>query len=146
VTQSELGLDVHPAGEKAPVISAEVRDGVFTILFRCDSLGYNTSSAYDLIVPALEEVPRDTYVLRAQHSIEVGWNDEVEDLQQEIGDILAMPDVILDPNFEEVYAALLKGKQSVHLQFVLTWPKARRTIKIGSETLGRPCSVISKMA
>lgn len=111
VTQSELSLGVNTLGEKAPVISAEIKDGVFRILFRSDCLGYNTSSIYETIVPAIEGVPREGFSLQAKHSIEENYNSEIEELQKEIGEILAMPDVILDPNFEENYQALVKGKK-----------------------------------
>lgn len=45
----------------------------------------------------------------AKKSIQEHYLDLIDDLTATIGEILAMPDVVLDPNFEENYAALTKG-------------------------------------
>lgn len=111
VTQSELSVNVNPLGEAAPTISCDVKDGVFRILFRASQLGYNQSYVYDYILPAIEGVAREGFSLKAKNSIEQYWKSEEEDLQKEIGEILALPDVVLDPNFEEVYQALVAGKK-----------------------------------
>lgn len=98
-------------GDKAPTISSEIKDGVYRILFKHDSFGYNAYDVYDSLVPAIEAVSREGFSLRAKHSIEHDYKSEIEDVQQEIGEILAIPDVILDPNFEENYKALVAAKK-----------------------------------
>jgi len=107
VTQSELSVNVNELGDKAETISAEIKDGVFRILFHHERLGYNQSSLRDYILKAVENVPREGFSIVAKHSIDEHYTSEIDDVQKEIGEILAMPDVVLDPNFEENYAALL---------------------------------------
>lgn len=58
------------------------------------------------LLKAIESVPREGLSLVAKTSIETHWNSEVDDLTTEIGEIIGIPDVVLDPNFEENFAAL----------------------------------------
>lgn len=58
------------------------------------------------MLKAIEDVPREGFSILAKTSIENDYNAEIEELTAKIGSILAMPDVTLDPNFEENYAAL----------------------------------------
>jgi len=111
VTQSELTLNANTLGEAAPTISSDVKDGVFRILFRSTQLGYNQSYVSESFLSAIEGVPREGFSLQAKNSIDEHWNAELEDLQKEIGESLAIPDIVLDPNFEEVYKALSAGKK-----------------------------------
>ncbi|TFK32333.1 hypothetical protein BDQ12DRAFT_773579 [Crucibulum laeve] len=106
VTQSELALVVNSLADEAETISADVKDGVFRILFRQDRLGYNQSWLNDHFLNAIEAVPREGFSLIAKHSIENNFNADIGSLTQEIGEILALPDIIIDANFEENYAAL----------------------------------------
>lgn len=81
-------------------------------MFKHDKLGYNQNwldKTY--FVKAVDAVTEETFSLKAKSSIEKAWEENVEDLKKEIGEVLAMPDVILDPNFEEVYAALKAAKK-----------------------------------
>ena len=58
-----------------------------------------------------EDVKRvvEAYITNlVKHSIEKEYNDEIDDVRKEIADILALPDVVLDANFEENHAKLLK--------------------------------------
>ncbi|KAJ2925368.1 hypothetical protein H1R20_g11663, partial [Candolleomyces eurysporus] len=112
VTQSELTVAVNPQGDDAQTISADIKDGVFRILFKHDKLGYNQSwldKTY--FVKAVDAVTEETFSLKAKSSIEKEWEENVDDLKKEIGEVLNLPDVILDPNFEEVYAALKAAKK-----------------------------------
>lgn len=97
--------------QQADTISADVKDGVFRILFRQNNLGYNQDYLSDPLLKAIESAPREGFSLVAKNSIQTYWTDEIEDLTAEIGEILAMKDVILDPNFEENYATLNKSKE-----------------------------------
>ncbi|KAJ7594065.1 hypothetical protein C8J56DRAFT_1121187 [Mycena floridula] len=110
-TQSELTVTVNTLGVKAPYVLAEFLDGVFRILFKNDYLGSNASSLYDCILPAIDNVPTEAFSLRAEHSIDKHFHVEIDELKEKLVDILAMPNLVLDPNFEEVYQALLVGKK-----------------------------------
>ena len=81
-------------------------------MFKHDKLGYNQNwldKTY--FVKAVDAVTEETFSLKAKSSIEKEWEENVDDLRKEIGEVLNMPDVILDPNFEEVYAALKAAKK-----------------------------------
>ncbi|KAJ7281441.1 hypothetical protein C8J57DRAFT_1056916 [Mycena rebaudengoi] len=112
VAQSELTLAVHPLGDKGETIAAEVKDGVYRILFRHDRLGYNQNWQDDTILPAIQAVPREGFSLSATHSIENDFDAEIDEVKAEINTILGMDDVILDPNFSEVYKALSELKDN----------------------------------
>ncbi|KAG6889160.1 hypothetical protein C0995_003338 [Termitomyces sp. Mi166 len=106
VTQSELSLNANELGDKAETISADIKDGVFRILFNHTKLGYNQDQLREHLLKAVENVPRAGFSIVAKNSIEKYFNSEVEDLTTAIGEILALPDVVLDPNFEANYEAL----------------------------------------
>jgi len=118
VTQSELSVNVNVEGDKAETISADIKDGVFRILFHHQKLGYNQSYLRDYLLKAVENVPREGFSIVAKNGIEEHYTSEIDDLTKEIGEILAMPDVVLDPNFEENYAALsVKTDKDWHANF-----------------------------
>lgn len=89
-----------------------MKDGVFRILFKQDRFGLNQSWLADPFVKAINGGPHDGFTLLVKHSVETEYNAEVEDTQAEIGKILNLPDVVLDPNFDENYAKLLKKADS----------------------------------
>ncbi|KAF9476948.1 hypothetical protein BDN70DRAFT_862444 [Pholiota conissans] len=111
VSEAKITLNVNELGDKAPTIDADVKDGVFRILFHHQKFGYNASDLYSLLATAIENAPHDGYSLLAKSSIEKEYNQKVDEAQQQIGEVLNMPDVILDPNFEENYAKLIKKKE-----------------------------------
>jgi hypothetical protein len=75
-------------------------------------LGYNQSWLdKDNFVKAVDAVTTETLSLKAKASIEKEWDENVDDVTKEIGAILNLPDVVLDPNFEEVYTTLKKEKK-----------------------------------
>ncbi|TFK73350.1 hypothetical protein BDN72DRAFT_834754 [Pluteus cervinus] len=108
VSQSEVTLAVNPQGDEAPAITAEIKDGVFVILFSHTYFGYYQSSLSDHLLKAIENAPRQGYSLVVKHSIENDYEENIEELRGEIADLLGlkMNDLILDPNFEENYATL----------------------------------------
>jgi len=106
VTQSEITLGVNELGDDAPAIDAEVKGGVFRILFSHTKFGLWQSYLSESFLKAIEAAPREGFSLVAKHSIEEEYEPEIEDLTKEIGEILAMPDVILDPNWDENYTVL----------------------------------------
>ncbi|KAG6854500.1 hypothetical protein C0991_006102 [Blastosporella zonata] len=120
VTKSELTVNVNELGDKGDTISADVKDGVFRILFHQDKLGYNQNNLNEFLLKAIESVPRAGFSIVAKTSIEEHFKSEIDEVQAEIGEILAMRDVVLDPNFEENYAALsVKPDQKWHVNFGL---------------------------
>ncbi|KAG6864214.1 hypothetical protein C0991_011524 [Blastosporella zonata] len=110
VTQSELSVNVNELGDKATTINADVKDGVFRILFHHTKLGYNQGDLREYLLQAVESVPRAGFSIIAKSSIEKHYNEEIEELTATIAEYLALPDVILDPNFEANYEALSAAK------------------------------------
>lgn len=106
VTQSELSIGVNTLGDKAPYITSEIKEGVYWILFKPDSLGTNTSSLCDSLLAAINIAPGFVFSLEAKHSIDETWEEEYEDLTKEIAGLTGIPDVKLEPNFEENFKAL----------------------------------------
>ncbi|KAF5367951.1 hypothetical protein D9758_004511 [Tetrapyrgos nigripes] len=111
VTQCEISVGVNPLGDKAPTINCEVKDGVFWILFNHTSLGYNCDYIGDYMLSAIENAPRDGLSLRAKHSIDEDYDSKIDDLKEELGGMIGVPDVVLDPNWDENFKAL-KAKSS----------------------------------
>ncbi|KDR80203.1 hypothetical protein GALMADRAFT_62602 [Galerina marginata CBS 339.88] len=107
VTQSEVTLTVNELGDKGETITADVNDGVFRILFRHDRLSYNMNWLNDYFAPAIDNAPHEGFGLLAKYSIKTGYEDEIEETEEEIKKILALDDLVLDPNFEENYGTLL---------------------------------------
>ncbi|KAF7309894.1 hypothetical protein MIND_00361700 [Mycena indigotica] len=110
VTQAEITLTVNILGDKAETLSADVKDGVYRILFRHDRLGYNQSWQESTILPAIEGVDREGFSLSAKHSIEDDFEGSIDEVRDEINKMLGA-EFTLDPNFEEVYAALKASSQ-----------------------------------
>ncbi|CAK5283144.1 unnamed protein product [Mycena citricolor] len=108
VKQSEITLEVNPNGDKGETISADVKDGVYRILFRHDRLGYNQNWQESTILPAVEGVETAGFSLSAKHSIDDKYDEEIDECKEAISKILGA-EFTLDPNFEEVYKALSTG-------------------------------------
>ncbi|KAJ7510462.1 hypothetical protein B0H11DRAFT_1701524 [Mycena galericulata] len=106
VSAAQLSVNVDVKGDDAPTISADVKDGVYRILFNHDRVGYNVTSQNDWVLPAIEAASTGGFSLAAKNSIEHEYTDKIDDLQKEIGQITGIEDVVLDPNFEENYQAL----------------------------------------
>ncbi|KAG7448504.1 uncharacterized protein BT62DRAFT_1003222 [Guyanagaster necrorhizus] len=106
VTQSELSIRVNTLNDKAPYISSEIQEGVYWIFFKPDCLGTNTGSLGDSLLAAVDTAPGFVFSLQAKHSIDETWEEEYEDLTQEIAELTGIPDVKLDPNFEDNFKAL----------------------------------------
>ncbi|KAJ6451887.1 hypothetical protein DFH09DRAFT_964783 [Mycena vulgaris] len=106
VSKAQLSVNVNELGDSGPTISADVKDGVYRILFNHERVGYNMSSQNDWILPAIEAAATGGFSLQAKNSIENDYNDQIGDLQKEIAQITGITDVVLDPNFEENYEAL----------------------------------------
>ncbi|KAJ7696572.1 hypothetical protein B0H17DRAFT_1198083 [Mycena rosella] len=111
VTQAELTLAVNLLGDKGETITSEVKDGVYRILFRHDRLGYNQSWLSDTMLPAIESAPREGFSLSAKSSIENDFEGEIDELREEINKLVGT-EVILDPNFDEIYKALAALKDN----------------------------------
>ncbi|KAJ7760746.1 hypothetical protein DFH07DRAFT_430744 [Mycena maculata] len=111
VSSSALSVNVDERGDSAPTISADVKEGVYRILFNHDRVGYNVTSQFDCILPAIEAVPTGGFCLASKNSIENEYTDKIDDLQQEIAQITGITDVVLDPNFEENYKTLCEAAQ-----------------------------------
>jgi len=62
----------------------------------------------EFFVKAIDQAPHEGFGLLAKHSITKDYDDEIDEVREEIAEILALPDVVLDANFEENYAKLLK--------------------------------------
>ncbi|KAF7308446.1 hypothetical protein HMN09_00693500 [Mycena chlorophos] len=108
VKQAEITLTVNMLGDKAETLSADVHEGVYRILFRHDRLGYNVNWQESTMLPAIEGVEREGFCLATKHSIEDDYVGTAEPIIEEISKILGA-EFTFDPNWEEVYAALVKG-------------------------------------
>ncbi len=97
---------------QAPTISARIKDGVFQVLFHHEKLGYNaTWVPIEYIVSSIDSFPRKGLTLEAKRSVAKEWEPERESLTQSIAEILKIPDLVLEPNFEENFAKLLPEKK-----------------------------------
>ncbi|KAF7432832.1 hypothetical protein PC9H_004775 [Pleurotus ostreatus] len=105
VSNGEFMLNVNES-INASVIGCEVKDGTYRVLFRYDCLGYNQSTIYETMLTSIDSTPREGSPVEIKASITTYWDGGAEDVHQAIGKILTMPDVVIDPNFEENYAAM----------------------------------------
>ncbi|KAJ6468379.1 hypothetical protein C8R45DRAFT_1018511 [Mycena sanguinolenta] len=107
VSKSQLSVHVDEKGDDGKTISADVKDGVYRILFNHDRVGYNMSSQGDFVLPAIEAASTGGgFSLLAQNSIDKEYNDQIGEVQKQIAEITGIANVVLDPNFEENYEAL----------------------------------------
>ncbi|KAH6917923.1 hypothetical protein BKA70DRAFT_4331 [Coprinopsis sp. MPI-PUGE-AT-0042] len=112
VSASEVTIDANPVGNDADIISAEIKDGVWRILFRPNCLGYNVSGmSYSEFIKVVDSVRSSGFSLKAKANIDEYYNEKIDDLKEKIVELLNMPDVVLDPNFEENYEKLKAGKK-----------------------------------
>jgi len=118
VSKSEITLTVDMKGPDGQVCSADIKDGVFRILFRHDSLGYNQQSTRDYLVSAVDSVPREGLPVEVKNSIRSYYEPEADEIRSKIAEILNLPDVVIDPNFSAVFEAMKAGKPSSR-----TWQK-----------------------
>lgn len=103
-----LTYDVYCITTQAATISADVKNGVFRILFHEDKLGYNQDYLSEPFIQAIDSASHEGFSLVAKHSVDFNYNSEIEELTEAIGLIINVPDVILDPNFEANYTKLLQ--------------------------------------
>ncbi|THU90584.1 hypothetical protein K435DRAFT_968605 [Dendrothele bispora CBS 962.96] len=111
VTAHELSVAVNPLGDKAPVIDCEIRDGVFFILFNHKNLGSSTDYISDALLAALDAAPREGLSTKAKYSVDQDYDSTIDEVQEAIGKLLAMPDVELEPSFEANFKALKAYKK-----------------------------------
>nr|GAT45751.1 predicted protein [Mycena chlorophos] len=107
VSAKVLTIVVNPLGDKGETISTDVHEGVYRILFRHDRLGYNMSQQWDLVLPAIDSVPRPQggMSLTARYAIENDYVGSAEPVIEQINKMLGA-EFTFDPNFEANYAAL----------------------------------------
>ncbi|KAF5311022.1 hypothetical protein D9619_007900 [Psilocybe cf. subviscida] len=107
VTTGEVRLAVN---DKKPneTIDGDVRDGVYYILFGADRLGSNQGYQFDELTRAINRVPYQGFTLLAKHSMETVYEPEIDEVREHINEILNSKEVVLEPNFEALYAALQK--------------------------------------
>ncbi|KAH6885117.1 hypothetical protein BKA70DRAFT_1124181 [Coprinopsis sp. MPI-PUGE-AT-0042] len=113
VHAAEIALDINPLGEDAPeILDAEIRDGVWTILFKTKCLDYNVSRmGATEFVKVVDAARTEGFSLKAKNNIEEYYTDKIDDLKEKIATLLNMEDVVLDPNFEENYQTLKAKKK-----------------------------------
>ncbi|KAL0568175.1 hypothetical protein V5O48_013812 [Marasmius crinis-equi] len=110
VSKSELQVHVNPLGDKAPTIDCTVNEGVFVVLFHHQKLGYNQSHIREELLKAVENAPREGLSVRAKQSIKDKYDECIDELRDDIAEMLAMPELIIEPSFEENYKALKAAK------------------------------------
>ncbi|ESK83380.1 hypothetical protein Moror_15647 [Moniliophthora roreri MCA 2997] len=110
VSQSELQIHVNPLGDKAPTIDCDIKDGIFNILFHHENLGYNQDYIYSELLKAVERAPREGLSIRAKKSVQEEYEENIDDLRDKIAETLAMPNLVIEPSFEENFKALKTAK------------------------------------
>lgn len=103
-----------------------IQDGQLVILFSEKYLGTNTYDAfYDAYLQkALNSAPPQPSAngnpppmsYAARISIKQNWDPKIGDLQKQIGALLEMPDIKLEPNFESNYAILKANEKKAGLR------------------------------
>ncbi|KAI1148179.1 hypothetical protein F4825DRAFT_434915 [Nemania diffusa] len=91
---------------------ADVVDGQLRLLFAPDRLGSNISSCLDrdVLLQALNEAPAPegaALSYAARTGIRTGYDNKIEEVRARVAELLAKPDIKLNPNFEANFAALL---------------------------------------
>lgn len=99
-------MQVNEEGDAGRTISADVKDGIYRILFNHDRVGFNLTSQEEWVLPAIEAASSGGFSLAAKNSIATAYTEQIEELQKEIAQITGIVDVVLDPNFEENYKTL----------------------------------------
>jgi hypothetical protein len=100
VLSMEMSTEVRYCG-------VDLKEGKLRILYNGNELGTNISYGFAELAKAVSESPHPTAAmnLHARNSIKK-YEEEIAALHTEITTILAMPALVINPRFEENYAAL----------------------------------------
>ncbi|KAJ2994762.1 hypothetical protein NUW58_g1470 [Xylaria curta] len=92
---------------------ADVVDGQLRLLFAPNNLGVNIASCLDqpFLMDALNNAPAPegtqmSYTART--GIRQGYDPKIEEIRARVAELVAKPDIKLNPNFEENFAKLLE--------------------------------------
>ena len=91
----------------------DVKDGVLRLTFNEHHLGGNASYASQDITGALKNAPpppsgTGSINFIARHSVSANYEPKIEKLRSAIGELLGVPSISLNPNFQHNYAQLKK--------------------------------------
>ncbi|KAI1121256.1 hypothetical protein F5Y10DRAFT_282630 [Nemania abortiva] len=105
---------------------ADVVDGRLRLLFAPDRLGTNISSCLerDTLLKALNEAPAPegaAMSYAARTGIRTGYDPKIEAVRARVAELLAKPDINLNPNFEENFAKLLAESKVKKNDLSKTW-------------------------
>lgn len=82
-------------------------------MFHHEKLGrYADTLTKENIVSAIDSIPREGVPLEAKISIRQKWGAEHDELRRDIADMVGIPDLKLEPNFEENFARVLPVKKN----------------------------------
>ncbi|KAF2179115.1 hypothetical protein K469DRAFT_674816 [Zopfia rhizophila CBS 207.26] len=102
----------------------DIHNGRLRMLFQEKYLGYNVHYALQKLEDALSAATPDAALsYTARHSIAEYWDAKLPELKEMIVKQLNNPAIKIDPNWEEVYAAL-KASKSVQEN----WPEWEKTL------------------
>jgi len=111
VSNSKISIAVEPTGEKSST-TGKVVDGVYVIHFPQDYWGSWQQISDDDFLKAIDEVPRadNALPLIVKNGIKNDYDSKIDKVRKDLGETLAIPDLIIQPNFDANYAFLKKQK------------------------------------
>ncbi|KXJ89438.1 hypothetical protein Micbo1qcDRAFT_235249 [Microdochium bolleyi] len=109
-----LGLDFDE-NKRWSYCGVDVHEGQLRMLFEKDCLGTNISYCLDRDVldkalneaPAGEAAESSNLSYSTRTNIRQEYDPKIGDIQKKVADILANPDIKLNPNFDAIFASLL---------------------------------------
>jgi len=125
-----LGLDLDEA-KRFSYCGADVLDGQLRLLFEPDCLGTNISYCLEdaTLEDALNSAPaaegsESKLSYSARTDIRREYDAKIGDIHKKVADILANPDIKLNPNFDGVYESLLAESKVKKTELRKDWQKS----------------------
>ena len=120
-----LTIDVDEA-KQFSYCGVDVHEGKLRILFEESNLGTNIDDALDpsVLFKALNNAPAPegaTMNFVARMDVRREYEPNAESVRKQIADILARPDIKLNPNFENTYAKLLEASKDGKTELREDW-------------------------
>lgn len=126
VPKHVLSLDVDEA-DKYSYCGPLVKDGVLYVVFRSDRVWTNTTEGLeaDKLIQALSEAGASAGGISAvaRANIAMNYEPQVEDVRAAIGKSVGVPDIQLNPNFEQVFGEL-KAAEGAGVSIRTDWEEA----------------------
>ncbi|KAI0197016.1 hypothetical protein F4808DRAFT_299435 [Astrocystis sublimbata] len=120
-----LDVDEH---KRFSYCGADVNDGQLRLLFAPECLGSNISYCLDrdVLLKALNDAPSQggsTMSYAVRMDIRENYDLKIEAIQKRVGELVAKPDIKLNPNFEDNFAKLLEESKKKKTELRDDWEK-----------------------